>query len=41
VPPPPVPNERYIFNPAALAPPRGKPLTVLNHVKTEGEPRAG
>ncbi len=33
VPPPPVPNERYIFNPAALAPPRGKPLTVLKHSK--------
>jgi hypothetical protein len=27
--PPPVPNERYVFNPAALTPPRGKPLPVI------------
>ena len=27
--PPPVPNERYIFNPTALAAPRGKPLPVI------------
>ena len=35
VPPPPVPNERYILNPAALTPPRGKTLTVLNPSKTK------
>jgi integrase len=39
--PPPVPNERYIFNPAALTPPRGKPLTVLNHAKTGSKLHAG
>ncbi len=27
--PPPVPNERYIFNPSALAPTRGKPLPAI------------
>ena len=27
--PPSVLNERYIFNPAALASPRGKPLPVI------------
>ncbi len=31
---PPVPNERYTFNPAALAPPRGKPLPVISPFKT-------
>src|SRR5258708_26451748 len=41
VPPPPVPNERYIFNPAALASPRGKPLAVINHSKIQGKPHAG
>jgi hypothetical protein len=29
--PPPVPNERYIFNPPAQTAPRGKPLTVICH----------
>ncbi len=38
--PPPVPNERYIFNQPVAAASRGKPLTVISQPTTKGKMHA-